>query len=264
MSNSMISPKYKMQLVSEVTDSIWGRYHSYAKARTFIEMFQHNEYDSDGVYSGQNFEIVKKVGAEIDLLRTLARMPDDIFFSIAVESGVSIPMIIPAFPTFKRDLSKLELGTGVLINNFEKAYKLVYEDPAQSIALANSTLESIIKHILESGKIPNVTYNKRDTLKELAQKILKGFGFFPTSTLPKNIRNIGSSLLKLTNEIEELRSDATFTHGKGKSDYIIDNSLYSVFIINSIITVGLFLLAFFEQKYLGQHDIQSDVEEVSF
>ena len=72
MSNSMISPRYKMQLVSEVTDAIWGRYHSYAKARTFIEMFQHNEYDSDGVYSGQNFEIVKKVGAEIDLLRTLA------------------------------------------------------------------------------------------------------------------------------------------------------------------------------------------------
>ena len=262
---SRISPRYKMSLIQQTASAIWKQYSSYVNVLLFIEEFQEEIIDpSDGMSYGPNFQIFKQKSGAIDLITTLARMPEDVLFSIAIECGISIPMIIPAFPTFKRDLTRWEHGTHVLIENFNKAYRLAYEDPSQSIALANSTLESIIKHILESGKLPNIKYNKRDTLYELTNSILKEFKFVSPTGLQTNIRNIGSSLLKVAKNIEELRSDKTFAHGKGQEDYIIDNKLYSVFVVNCVITVGMFLISFFEEKYVTVNQNQLDEEDVPF
>lgn len=266
MSNYIqISPKFKMELILSIAQSIWKQYQKYALVQIFIEQFQKEEWDERGDYLGRNFDIAQKDG-HIDLEKTLSNMPQDVFFSVAIECGISVPIIVPAFPTFKRELTQWEDGSSLLLENFTKAYNSVYKDPNLAISLANSTLESIIKHILKSGKFPNISYNKNDTLYELTEKLLKGFEFFPTKTLQKNIRNIGSSLLKLSKEIEELRSDATFSHGKAKNDYIVDSSLYSVLIVNSIITIGLFLLSFFEEKYanLRTCQFQEDVENLPF
>ena len=259
-----ISPKYKMELVSKISEVMWQRYKSYAKVGEFLLMFQQSEYDDNGNWMCYNFDIITQDPDRIDVIPTLSRMPEDVLFSIAIECGISIPMIIPAFPTFKRNLTKWEDGTTTLIKNFNKAYSLIYEDPSQAIALANSTLESIIKHILESGKLPTVKYNKHDTLYELTNTILKEFQFASSTGLQTNIRNIGSSLLKVAKNIEELRSDKTFAHGKGKQDYIIDNKLYSVFVVNCVITVGMFLLSFFEEKYPTTGAEDTEVEDVPF
>ena len=266
MSNYVqISPKFKMELIQKIAKAIWKQYQKYALVQIFIEQFQKEEWNERGDYQGRNFDIAQK-DEHIDLEKTLSNMPQEVLFSVAIESGVSVPIIVPAFPTFERKLTQWEDGSSLLLENFQKEYNSVYKDPALAISLANSTLESIIKHILKSGKFSNVSYNKNDTLYELTGKLLKRLEFFPTKTLRKNIRNIGSSLLKLSKEIEELRSDATFSHGKEKNDYIIDSSLYSVFVVNSIITIGLFLLSFFEEKYANQGTFQSqhDVEDVPF
>ena len=259
-----ISPKYKMELVSKIAEVMWQRYKSYAKVGEFLLMFQQSEYDDNGNWMCYNFDIITQDPDRIDVIPTLSRMPEDVLFCVAIECGISIPMIVPAFPTFMRDLTKWEAGTNALLKNFNKAYSLVYTDPSQSIALANSTLESIIKHILESGNFPNIKYDKKDTLYKLTSKILKAFKFFPSAELQKNIRNIGSSLLTVADEIEELRSDKTFAHGKGKQDYIIDNKLYSVFVVNCVITVGMFLLSFFEEKYPTTGAGDTEVEDVPF
>lgn len=259
-----ISPKYKMELVSEISSVMWQRYGSYAKVREFLLMFQQSEYDERGNWMCYNFDIITQDHDRIDVIPTLSRMPEEVLFSIAIECGISIPMIIPAFPTFKRDLTKWEQGTHVLIENFNKAYNLAYKDPSQSIALANSTLESIIKHILESGKLPNVEYNKHDGLYKLTSTILQKFQFVSHPGLQTNIRNIGSALMKAAQNIAELRNDKTFAHGKGQKDYIIDNKLYSVFIVNCVITVGMFLISFFEEKYATVSQNQVDEEDVPF
>lgn len=254
-----------MSLIQQTASAIWKQYSSYVNVLLFIEEFQEEIIDpSDGMSYGPNFQIFKQKSGAIDLITTLARMPEDVLFSIAIECGISIPMIIPAFPTFKRDLTKWEQGTHVLIENFNKAYNLAYKDPSQSIALANSTLESIIKHILESGKLPNVEYNKHDGLYKLTSTILQKFQFVSHHGLQTNIRNIGSALMKAAQNIAELRSDKTFAHGKGQKDYIIDNKLYSVFIVNCVITVGMFLISFFEEKYPTTRVENTEVEDVPF
>ena len=256
-----LSPRYKMQLLQQIENAVLQQYHSNDKIECFIKEFQIGEWNCVAKRA-HNFDIIYKEDNHgnrfIDLSGTLTKMPQEVLFSVAIECGIAVPMILPAFPTFKRKLTEWEYGSSSLINNFNKAYQLVYEEPDQSIALAYSTLESLIKHILESKKIPGIQYNSKTTLPDLMGEILKGYQFFPKAGIQNNIRNIGSSLLKIAREIEDLRSDKTFAHGKGQKDYIVNNRLYSVFIVNNIISVGLFLISFFDETYSAQGDEVDD------
>ena len=253
-----LSPSYKMELIQEIKSIVWERYRTYAMVQIFMENFYTDSFDIFGSPCKDKIAIEKDQQGHIDLDRTLNNIPEDVLFSVAIECGIAVPMILPAFPTFKRKLTEWEYGSSSLINNFNKAYQLVYEEPDQSIALAYSTLESLIKHILESKKIPGIQYNSKATLPDLMGEILKGYQFFPKAGIQNNIRNIGSSLLKIAREIEDLRSDKTFAHGKGQKDYIVNNRLYSVFIVNNIISVGLFLISFFDEKYSAKGDEVDD------
>jgi hypothetical protein len=180
--------------------------------------------------------------------------------SMAIDLDIPVPTVLPAFPTFTRTLVEGEFGTSLAYNNFMKAYKLVYEAPEQAIALANSSLETIIKHILADERI-NIEYNSKDTLYKLVEAILKEFSYFPTKNMQNNVKKIGSSLLCIAKEIEDMRSDKTFAHGKGKTDYVIDDNLYSVYIINSVITVGMFLISFYDKKYppVSSYDFDEEI-----
>lgn len=241
-----IRPKYKMELIQKVQKAIFDEYTSYTAVETYIREFWDSGYWND------NFQIYyknDKNGKEvIDLTATLSNMPQDDLFRVAIDIGVPVPMVIPAFPTFVRTLAPEEKGISFAKEMFDKAYNLMQDDPAQAIGLANSTLETIVKHILQDPRT-QITPNKNDTLYKLVETLLKEFRFFPTSDLQKNIRNIGSSLLCVCEEIEALRSDKTFVHGKEKGDYVIDNALYSAFVINAVSTVGLFIISYFEEKY---------------
>ena len=243
-----LRPKYKQKLLKQIEDKIWKEYGSYARVESYLNDFHEVWYNDGGFPDGENIAICRKKDENIDLTKTLATMDFDTMISMAVDLDIPVPTILPAFPTFTRSLTEGEFGTSLAYDNFMKAYKMVYEDPGQAISLANSSLETVIKHILADDRI-KIEYNKNDTLHKLVEKILKAFGFFPSADVQKNVKNIGSSLLCMANEIEELRSDKTFSHGKGKTDFVIDDNLYSVFIVNSIITVGLFLISFYDKKY---------------
>ena len=39
-------------------------------------------------------------------------------------------------------------------------------------------------------------------------------------------------------------------HGKSSTDYVIEDSLYAYFIINSVTTVGLFIDSFYKKRFL--------------
>lgn len=257
-----LRPKYKMDLVKQIEQSIFDEYKSYSSVEAYInEFIKELDWDRIGCPIQFNFKIqYKKDSSVIDLTRTLLDMPQEDLFTIAVDIGINLPMILPSFPTFIRILTPAEQGSSYAKEMFDKAYKLVLEDPAQAIGLANSALESIVKHILENPKVA-IKYNKTDTLYKLTETILKEFNFFPSKELHKNIKNIGSSLLCLAKEIEELRSDKTFAHGKAKNDYVIDNSLYSTFILNTIMTTGLFIISFFEAKYKLEYEPKEQIDD---
>ena len=66
---------------------------------------------------------------------------------------------------------------------------------------------------------------------------------------PKEIKTIGSSLLAINQTIEKLRSEKTNFHGKTNEDYLINDTIYTYFIINTVATVGLFLNSYYKTKF---------------
>lgn len=246
----LISPKYKMELVWKVEKAIWDKYSSYKNVRYYIEKW-HVVGDQ---WNWENFQIMTdETRGIIDLTSTLHTIDGETLLKIAIDIGVETPDFIPSIPTFKNEL-KSDYKTASA--TFEKAFKQIESHPDTAIGLANSALESIVKEILKDDRI-NGKIKGKETLYDLTCAILKEFQLFPGSDMPMEIRTIGSSLIAINQSIEKLRSEKTDFHGKTKDDYVIEDSLYAYFIINTVSTVGLLLISLFKNKYPKEDDSAS-------
>lgn len=237
----LVSPKFQMELIQKVETAIWDKYKSTERVKYYIQKWKDNvkstilDFTVDGGFWGSS----------IELLPTLGNMKFDLLVRIAIELDINVPGYIPSIPTFQYTLQS-EYSSA--FDSFQKALKQVEEEPSLAIGLANSTLESIIKEIIQS-EIITIKYDKKKTLYALTQDILKEFSLFPNNEMPEEIRNIGSSLIQICISIENLRSNKTHFHGKVAEDYIVTDKLYAYFVINSVTTVGLFLKGYYEKKY---------------
>lgn len=251
---SDISRKYQMKLVDQVEEAIWEEFKSYAKVRHYISKW----FDEEAArYNQSNIYIIEKEDGNINLFETLHTAEGETLMKIAIDIGVETPDFIPSIPTFRNEL-KTSYETAFA--TFERAFKQVEEHPSSAVGLANSALESIIKEILKDDCI-KTKLKGGETLYKLVSKILKEFQMFPNADLPKEIRNIGSSLMNISQNIEGIRSGKTEFHGKTKEDYIIQDPLYAYFIVNSVTTVGLFLNSYYKNKFPGVEDILEDEED---
>lgn len=243
MSDEILSPKYAMKLIKEVEVAIWAEYKTYKDVYYYISKWHISSDDWNNNW--ENFSIVLKENKEIDLSRTLQNVGGDILVKMAIDLGIETPNFIPSIANF-RDSIKADYKTASL--TFEKAYKQIETHPDIAVGLANSALESIIKEIFKDDRI--VTKPKvGKTLYDLTTELLKEIQLFPNSNMPIEIKTIGSSLLAINQSIEKLRSEKTDFHGKTEGDYLINDSLYTAFIINSITTIGLFLISFYNTKF---------------
>lgn len=246
--NELISPKYQMRLVKSVHDAIWDEYKRYKEVELYIKKW----HASDHYGNWQNFEIIYKEKEVIDLLLTLHNMSGSDLLKVAIDLGVDTPDFIPSIPTFKNELKS---SYKTAYETFTKAYKQIEIEPSIAIGLANSALESIIKEVLKDHRISDkVTGN--ETLYKLSSIILKEFTS-SNDEHPKEIKTIGNSLLAINQAIEKLRSEMTDFHGKTDSDYLIKDTVYTYFIINSVATVGLFINSYYKKKY-GKPVIDDD------
>ena len=126
--------------------------------------------------------------------------------------------------------------------------------------MANSTLEGILKEILKDDIFKkNISEFSNKTLYELTNQILKELSLFPIGNMPNEIKGIGSSMLSMNKNIEQLRSNKSRFHGKLKEDILIDESIYAYFIVNSVTTIGLFLISFYKTKFKAE-----ETEEIPF
>ncbi len=241
--NDLISPRYQMNLIKSVHDAIWDEYKSYKEVELYIEKWHTVEWNYNDSYENFIISYKDKESRNIDLLKTLHSMNGEDILKIAIDMGVDTPDFIPSIPTFKNEI-KSEYKTAY--DTFTKAYKQIETDPSVAIGLANSALESIIKEILKDDRI-NSKVKGTETLYKLTTTILKEFNFID-SDLPKEIKTIGSSLLSINQAIEKLRSDKTDFHGKTVDDYLIRDTIYTYFVVNSVATVGLFLNSYFKTK----------------
>lgn len=246
-----ISPKYITDLTKKVADTIWGNFKSYDMVKFYISKWQKYDYSYD--YEGVlNFKIVETPKG-IDLIPTLMGMSNELLIKMAIDLGIDTPTFIPCVPTFRNELKEEHPTTS---ETFEKAYRLVYDDPSMAISLANSALESLIKEILNDERI-NVQYEAKLTLKKLINLICKAF-MDNDEDMPQEIRTICSSLISVGGTIDDLRSTKTIVHGKTTTDYVVSNPLYAELIINSVASVGLFLQNYYKQNYPQARQIEED------
>ena len=254
-----ISPKYQMTLIRKISETIWSEYGSYADVLFYIKKW----HKSTGIWICQeNFFIYFKdqEKQKIDLSATLHNMDCETLLKIAVDLGIETLNFIPAIPIFRNEI-KSDYNTASV--TFEKAFKCIESDPATAIGLVNSALESIIKEILKDDRI-SVPWKNTDTLYSLTKAILSEFKF-TIKDLPAEIKTINTSLLAASQAIEKLRSDKTLFHGKTNEDYIIENPIYVYFIVNSISSIGLFLISFYKQVYPPMPNPKvEDVEPLPF
>lgn len=231
-----------MKLVKSVHDAIWDEYKSYRDVQLYIKKWQLEEGDYNN--SWHNFEIALKENKEIDLLQTLHNMRGGDLLKVAIDLGVDTPDFIPSIPTFK---NALKSSYKTAYDTFIRAYKQIDTDPSTAVGLANSALESIIKEILKDDRI-NCKITGSETLYKLTSIILKEFNL-SSGDHPKEIKTIGNSLLSVNQAIEKLRSEKTNFHGKTDGDYLINDPVYTYFIINVVTTVGLFLNSYYRTKF---------------
>lgn len=254
-----LSPKYVLDIINKISDKLFEIYQTYKRVEQYLIRWQKIidfEYDEYEKYPVYNFNLIykDKDRTQIAVIETLNHAPDELVMQIAIDLDIEVSGIIYS-------IAKIE---GLDKNNYKNAriilddaIKRVYEKPNEAIGLANSALESIIKHILEEGKI-DINYNKNDTLYQLSQKILKGFGYFPSKDTKNEICKIGSSFLTIVQTIESLRSEKTNFHGKDSSQYVINDPLYACFIVNSVATLGHFLMSFYEKKFVNEMEVLTD------
>jgi len=240
---------YLMTLIKNIEDKLWEKFETskYKNVKYYIQHWQEIIDERDNFFP-YNFNIYYKDEKEneIDLTKTLHSIADpELLLKIAVDLGLELPDVIYAVPEIKGILAdKYETAADI----FNKAYDNIYNNPDTSILMANSALESIIKKICNDGYVAKC--NNKNTLYDLTIHILKEFNYFPVKDLDKSIKSIGSSLLKCCQTIEHIRSANTIGHGKTENDYMIDDPLYAKFVINVISSIGLFLINYYEKKFL--------------
>lgn len=232
-----------MTLVKNIESAIWAEYKSYKDVRFYIDKWHTSEQGWNNYW--ENFSIVLKESKDIDLPATLHGIDGEILLKIAIDLGIETPDFIPSIPVFRNEIkSKYPTAS----RTFEDAFKQIEEHPDIAIGLVNSALESIVKEILKDERV-RISLKGSETLYSLVVEVLKFFQLYPNSDIPKEVKTIGSSLLSISKGIEELRSSKTKFHGKTDDDYIVSDSIYAYFVVNSITTVGLFLKNYFEKKF---------------
>lgn len=242
------SPSYIIDLIEQITSKVFKKYTSYKRVETYIKRWQKvvdSGYNGYSEYEIYNFDIIHKEQEKIDVQATLNTASDELIIQIAIDLDIEVVGVIYTIARIE-GLDKKCYKNAKKI--FDEAIKRAYDKPDEAIGLANSALETVIKHIQEQGKL-NIKYNKNDTLYDLTQKILKAFDLFPSKDVKNEINKIGSSMLCIAQAVETLRSEKTKFHGKDSSQFIIDDPLYACFIINCVATVGNFLISFYEKKY---------------
>jgi hypothetical protein len=240
-----ISPKYQMKLVADIEAVLWSLFPTskYRNVRFYIDKWHqvNNEWNN----FSENFTIYVDNSENIDLTKTLNNIDGETLLKIAIDLGVETPDFIPSIPVFRNEI-KAEYKTAS--STFEKAFKQIETHPDIAVGLANSALESIIKEILKDERI-NSKIKGTETLYALVSEILKVFQLFPNSDMPTEIKTISSSLLAANQSIEKLRSEKTNVHGKTEDEYVIEDPLYTYFIINSVATIGLFINSYYKVKF---------------
>ena len=100
-----ISPKYQMDIVQKIKDSLFEQFTSYENVEAYLNKW-HQEGHDDFNYFWENFHICYRDEAKkkIDASKTLHNVDGETLLKIAIDLGIETPDYIPSVPTFKNEL----------------------------------------------------------------------------------------------------------------------------------------------------------------
>jgi hypothetical protein len=180
----------------------------------------------------------------IDLLKS---QPDKLIMQIAGDQEIEIPRKdIQSNDHFKRILETNQLHS--VIDDFNRAFENLETDPEQAIASASSTLESICKAICDFF---NEDYPKAQHMQPLIAKAYKLLNLSPDQHADEQIKKILGGLNSVATGIGTLRSKNSSAHGHGTKKVKL-NVRHSRLVVNSCMTIGLFLLETYYDNYLNK------------
>ena len=131
--------------------------------------------------------------------------------------------------------------------DFEKALVEADADPASAIGHASSTLESILKSILD---IKNISYPNNESLSPLVKKVYPLLNLSPDKHADSDIKRVLGGLSNVAIGLGVLRTKYSTFHGKGVNNLRLGKR-HARLAINSLTTVGLFILETYREKIIN-------------
>ncbi|MBE7648598.1 abortive infection family protein [Tenacibaculum finnmarkense] len=186
----------------------------------------------------------------IDLLKNNAT--EENINQIAIDLNISKTkkeIQTPSIIEFSQLLESNQLNS--IIDDFNRAYKNIEKDPELAIASASSTLESICKAICDFF---NEDYPKALHMEPLIKKAFNLLNLSHDQHANQQIKKILGGLNSVATGIGTLRSKNSSAHGHGIKKTKL-NKRHSRLVINSCMTIGIFILETYYENHLKLKNI---------
>ncbi len=157
-----LSPLYVLDLINRIEAALYNRFPEEEDADNYIL-----RWHVTNPWGRTNFDIAHDFLDRVDIKKTLINVDDETLLKIAMDLGIETPGFLPMTPIFRNELKK-DFPTAS--EAFERAFKLVSEDPNMAVSLANTTLESILKEIIKDDRV-SVKYDNRKTTYALIKDL---------------------------------------------------------------------------------------------
>ena len=187
--------------------------------------------EKNGV-SYSSFAVFHESKVSIDINAFIMGIHDDKLLQFAVDLGVVIPGLTYSVKEITAYVPEPQYEQ-YRLNYFDEAYKEILTNPANAVSGAFTVLESICQQIAKDRgqKVGN------EKITDLLKKFINDDDFFIEPEIAKQSKDMIKEMCKM---VKDTRNKNTKAHNSGEPT--IEDPIHASFIINTVATVGLFLL----------------------
>lgn len=129
-------------------------------------------------------------------------------------------------------------------HEFDRAYENVGKDPREAVSAACNILESVCKIYIEDE---GLDMPAKQDLQPIWSVVRKDLGFDPAQIADRDLQEILSGLIAVTNGIGALRTHASSAHGSGRKVYRIEGR-HARLAVHAAHTITLFIIETWDKK----------------
>ena len=150
----------------------------------------------------------------------------------------------------KREFDALEI-------EFERAVRLVQEDPPAAVTAACALLEALFRAYLEGTEVP---LPDKQTIKPLWAVVQKGLNLEPKDQSDQDVQRVLSGLGSIVDGIGAFRTHAGSAHGGGKYRYKVQ-ARHARLVVNAAHTLATFVIETWDSRQPNK-DLQPSAADV--